>query len=58
MSRTLAPMTRFGIYALVSRTVAQVTMSIPSLKDKRISPHSIRHYVSRLTMSMSHQKTL
>ncbi|WP_438274021.1 tyrosine-type recombinase/integrase [Nitrobacter sp.] len=43
LNRLGQPMTRFGIYALVSRTVAQVVKKMPSLKNKRISPHSIRH---------------
>lgn len=43
LNRLGQPMTRFGIYALVSRTVAHIAKSVPSLKGKRISPHSIRH---------------
>lgn len=37
------PLTRFGIYNLVQRTVAQARLTTPSLKTKRISPHSVRH---------------
>jgi integrase/recombinase XerD len=37
------PLTRFGIYNLVRRTVAQATLNLPALSAKRISPHSIRH---------------
>src|SRR5437016_2741246 len=37
------PLTRFGIYTLVHRIVAQASTTTPSLKAKRISPHSIRH---------------
>ncbi len=37
------PITRFGVYALVARTVEQAVESVPSLRDKRVSPHTIRH---------------
>jgi integrase/recombinase XerD len=37
------PLTRFGIYNLVHRIVAQASARMPSLKAKRISPHSVRH---------------
>lgn len=37
------PVTRFGIHALVARTVAKVAATMPSLRDKRVSPHTIRH---------------
>jgi integrase/recombinase XerD len=43
LNRFGAPLTRFGIYDLVERAVAQASENIPSLKKKRISPHSIRH---------------
>jgi integrase/recombinase XerD len=36
-------MTRFGIHTLVTRYAATVAKEIPSIKDKRISPHTIRH---------------
>ena len=36
-------MTRFGIYTLVRRAVKQASATMPSLKDKRISPHTVRH---------------
>ncbi len=38
-----ASLTRFGIYTLVKRTVAQAVHTIPSLKTKRVSPHTVRH---------------
>ncbi len=38
-----APMTRFGIHALVERTVARALKAMPSLQEKRVSPHAIRH---------------
>src|SRR5204863_9936464 len=37
------PLTRFGIYNLVRRIVAQASLTMPSLKAKPISPHSVRH---------------
>ena len=37
------PMTRFGVHALVSRSVEKASKTLPTLLDKRISPHSIRH---------------
>lgn len=37
------PMTRFGVHALVERTVARAQDSLPSLATKRVSPHCIRH---------------
>lgn len=37
------PLTRFGIYNLVRRTVAQASLTMPSLKAKAIGPHSMRH---------------
>jgi site-specific recombinase XerD len=36
-------MTRFGIHALVTRHAGAAAEKIPSLKTKRISPHTIRH---------------
>lgn len=37
-----APITRFGIHTLVARTVARAIETMPSLRDKRVSPHTIR----------------
>jgi len=36
-------MTRFGIHTLVERNAARAAKEIPSLRQKRVSPHSIRH---------------
>jgi site-specific recombinase XerD len=36
-------LTRFGIYAMVERLVARAALQMPSLKAKRVSPHSVRH---------------
>jgi integrase/recombinase XerD len=35
--------TRFGIHTLVERTVARALKKVPSLANKRVSPHTIRH---------------
>lgn len=37
------PITRHGVHALIARTVDKAAESMPSLRDKRISPHTIRH---------------
>jgi len=42
-NRRQQPITRFGIRALVQRTVATASQHLPSLRDKLISPHTIRH---------------
>jgi site-specific recombinase XerD len=36
-------LTRFGVYAMVARLVARTATRMPSLKAKRVSPHSVRH---------------
>lgn len=43
LNRYGEPMTRFGIHALVTRHAKATAKKIPSLKAKRISPHTIRH---------------
>ena len=45
------PITRFGIHALVTRHAKTAAAQSPSVKTKRISPHTIRHYLPFLTMS-------
>ena len=35
--------TRFGIHTLVERTVAKAARTTPSLRQKKVSPHTIRH---------------
>jgi site-specific recombinase XerD len=51
LNRRGQPLTRFGIHALVKRYVQRAATKMPSLATKRISPHTIRHYVPFLTMS-------
>jgi integrase/recombinase XerD len=43
--------TRFGIHALVERYVRSAQAEMPSLAAKRVSPHSIRHYLPFRIMS-------
>lgn len=43
LNRRGAPITRFGIYAMVSRYARQATQDVSSLGAKRVSPHVIRH---------------
>jgi integrase/recombinase XerD len=43
VGRTNQPLTRFGIHRIVTRYGALASMSLPAMKDKRISPHLIRH---------------
>ena len=37
------PITRFGIHTLVARSVVKAAAAAPSLRDKTVSPHTIRH---------------
>ena len=37
------PITRHGVHALIARTVNKAAKDVPSLRDKRVSPHTIRH---------------
>jgi len=37
------PITRYGVHALVARSVSKAAEVVPSLLDKRVSPHTIRH---------------
>lgn len=43
LGRTNQPMTRFGIHRIVTHYGELASKSILTIKDKRISPHSIRH---------------
>lgn len=37
------PITRYGVYEMVSRYVAKAAEIMPSIGDKNVSPHTIRH---------------
>ncbi len=43
LGRTNQPLTRFGIHRVVTQYGKLASKSVPSMKDKRISPHSVRH---------------
>jgi site-specific recombinase XerD len=43
LGRTSQPMTRFGIHRIVTQYGELAATSIPTMKDKRISPHLVRH---------------
>ena len=43
LNRQGHPLTRYGIHAMVERHAKAVGQSTPSLKRKRVSPHTIRH---------------
>ena len=43
LNRCGRPITRFGIYALVKRSVARAEKEVPSLAAKDVCPHMIRH---------------
>ena len=45
------PITRFGIRYIVRHYAAEAEEACPSLKSKKITPHSVRHYVAFRTMS-------
>jgi integrase/recombinase XerD len=43
LNRLKQPLTRFGIHTMVKRYVEQVAKQLPSIKKKKVSPHTIRH---------------
>lgn len=43
LGRTNQPMTRFGIHRIVTQYGELASKSLLTMKDKRISPHSVRH---------------
>ena len=43
LSRLHRPITRFGIYEMVVKYGSRLVESYPNIKEKRISPHTIRH---------------
>ena len=43
LNRRGQPLTRFGVHALVERYAAEVATARPSIANKRVSPHTIRH---------------
>jgi site-specific recombinase XerD len=43
LNRCGHPLTRFGIHSLVERYAAKAAAGLPSIANKRVSPHTIRH---------------
>lgn len=43
LNRLKQPITRFGIHTMVKRYVEQVAKQLPAIKEKKVSPHTIRH---------------
>lgn len=43
LNRCGRPITRFGIHTMVERYVRKISTRMPSLANKRVSPHTIRH---------------
>ena len=43
-------LTRYGIHILVKRYARRAAVKAPTLRTKRVGPHSIRHYVDRRNM--------
>jgi site-specific recombinase XerD len=52
-NRSGGPMTRTGVTDRLKLAVKTAATRCPSLKDRRISPHIVRHYVPSRTMSRS-----
>lgn len=43
INRLKQPMSRFGVYEMVTRHASKLAVTMPSIRDKRVSPHTIRH---------------
>jgi site-specific recombinase XerD len=43
LNRCGQPLTRFGIHTMIERYAERVSEGMPSLRTKRVSPHTIRH---------------
>jgi integrase/recombinase XerD len=43
LNRRAQPMTRFGIYKIVGRYAKKAGNELPSINNKRVSPHTMRH---------------
>lgn len=43
LNRYGEPITRFGIYEMVTRYAKKASETMPSIKEKNVSPHTIRH---------------
>ena len=49
LGRTNQPLTRFGIHRIVTQYATLASSVMPTLSTKRVSPHTIRHYVASRT---------
>jgi integrase/recombinase XerD len=52
------PLTRIGLTERLKLAVQIASRQYPELAKRRVFPHTIRHYVSRFTMSTTWDKTL
>jgi integrase/recombinase XerD len=43
LNRNGEPLTRYGVHILVKRHAGQAAIKAPTLRNKRVGPHSIRH---------------
>lgn len=43
LNRLKQPLTRFGIHAMVKRNAKEAAKKHPDIKEKKVSPHTIRH---------------
>lgn len=43
LNRYGEPITRFGIYEMVAKYAEKASCTLPSIKEKNVSPHTIRH---------------
>jgi site-specific recombinase XerD len=43
INRSGQPLTRYGVHTLVKRHARRAALTTPSLRSKRLSPHTIRH---------------
>jgi site-specific recombinase XerD len=43
LNRLKQPITRFGIYEMITRYAHSIENQLPAIKNKRVSPHVIRH---------------
>jgi site-specific recombinase XerD len=43
INRCKKPITRFGVYTMVKRHAKKISCEMPSVKNKHVSPHTIRH---------------
>jgi site-specific recombinase XerD len=58
LGRTRDPITRFGVHRIVKAHATEAAKSVDSMQGKRISPHTMRHYLPFLTMSCNPARSL